>query len=78
MAGQPVTLPFHAEFQFLEETYGLFPADGVEFPLPSSSILSPPPGKVGVYLKTLDAGSRLPLPTFKRRSYRRLDVACKC
>lgn len=39
--------------------------DGVEFPFPGSSILSPPPGKVGFYLKTLDVGLHLPLTNFQ-------------
>lgn len=38
--------------------------DGVDFPLPGSSITSPPPGKVGVYLKSLDVGLFLPLTDF--------------
>lgn len=38
--------------------------DGVEFLLPGSSIMSPP-GKVEVYLKTLNIGLRLPLTDFQ-------------
>lgn len=64
MVGQPRTIHSDAEFRFLEETYGLSQADGFEFPLPGSSILSPPPGKMGVYLRTLDASLRLPLTDF--------------
>lgn len=49
----------------MEEIYSLSSADGVEFPSLGSSIMSPPPGKVGVYLKTLDTGLRLPLADFQ-------------
>ncbi|CAI9285721.1 unnamed protein product [Lactuca saligna] len=65
MAGESSTLPSESDFRFLEETYGLSPTDGVEFPFPGLSILSPPPGKVGVYLMTLNAGLRLPLIDFQ-------------
>ncbi|CAI9280923.1 unnamed protein product [Lactuca saligna] len=59
------TLPTEVKYKFLAETYGLSSADGVEFPSPGSSIMSPLPGKVGVYLKTLDAGLHLPLTDFQ-------------
>ncbi|CAI9279681.1 unnamed protein product [Lactuca saligna] len=59
------TLPTEAEYKFLAETYGLSSADGVDFPSPGSSIMSPPPGKVRVYLKTLNARLRLPLTDFQ-------------
>lgn len=62
MAGQLGTLPSEADFKFPGDTYGLSLVDGVEFLLPGSSIMSPPPGKMGVYyLETLDAGLCLPL-----------------
>lgn len=64
MAAQSGSTPFEVEFKLLGDAYGLSPADGVEFPSPKLMILSPPPGKVGIYLKTLDAGLRLPLSDF--------------
>ena len=56
---------FEADFKLLGDAYGLSLADGVEFPSLKSMILSPPPCKVGIYLKTLDAGLRLPLSDFQ-------------
>lgn len=53
----------------LVDTYGLSPTDGVEFLAQKSMILSPPPGKVGVYLKTLDSGLRLPLTDFQHEIF---------
>lgn len=64
MAGQSGTLPSEVDFKFLGETCVLSPAGGVEFPLPGSSILSPLPSKVGVYLKTLETTLRLSLTNF--------------
>ncbi|CAI9280141.1 unnamed protein product [Lactuca saligna] len=65
MANSSGTLPTEAEYKFLGEMYGLSPADGVEFPSPGSSIMSPPPGKVGVYFKTLFVGLFLNLTDFQ-------------
>ncbi|CAI9297787.1 unnamed protein product [Lactuca saligna] len=52
-------------YKYLVETYRLSSADGVEFPSPGSSITSPPPGKVGIYLKSLNVRLRLPLTDFQ-------------
>lgn len=71
MADSSINIPSNAEYWYLEETYGLSSADGVEFPLPGSSITSPAPGKVGVYLKFLDAGVRLPLTDFQEEVLRK-------
>lgn len=65
MDAQSGSTPSEADFKLLGDAYGLSPADGVEFPSPKLMILSPPPGKVGIYLKTLDAGLRLPLSDFQ-------------
>ena len=64
MDAQSGSTPSEADFKLLGDAYGLSPKDGVEFPSPESMILSPPPGKVGIYLKTLDAGLRLPFSDF--------------
>ncbi|CAI9284583.1 unnamed protein product [Lactuca saligna] len=60
-----------SEYSYLETTYGLTSLDSVEFPSPGSSILSPLPGKVGIYQKTLDAGLRLPLTDFLEDVFQR-------
>ncbi|CAI9286568.1 unnamed protein product [Lactuca saligna] len=65
MTSPPGIVPSATEYQHLESTYGLSSLDGVEFPSPGSSIMSPPLGKVGIYQKTLDAGLRLPLTKFQ-------------
>ena len=65
MATQSGTIPSEAELKLLSDAYGLSLDDGVEFPLPDSMILSPPPGNVGVYLKTLNAGLHLFLTDFQ-------------
>ncbi|CAI9281232.1 unnamed protein product [Lactuca saligna] len=46
MASPSGIVPSASEYSYLETTYGLTSLDGVEFPSPGSSILSPPPGKV--------------------------------
>ncbi|CAI9298764.1 unnamed protein product [Lactuca saligna] len=68
------SIPSSSEFVTLQEAYGLTPADGVEFPVSGSLITRPPPGKVGVYLKTFDAGLRLPLTDFREEILHR----CGC
>ena len=65
MASPPGIVPSAYEYSFLETTYGLTSLDGVEFPSPGSFIL-PPPRKVEIYQKTLDAGLRLPLTDFQK------------
>lgn len=65
MDAQSGFAPSEADFKLLEDAYALSPVEGVEFPSPESMILSPPPGKVGIYLKILHAGSRLPLSDFQ-------------
>lgn len=55
MASAQTLTPSSSEFDTLQEAYGLTPADGVEFPAPSSLITRPSAGKVGIYLKTIDA-----------------------
>ncbi|CAI9296339.1 unnamed protein product [Lactuca saligna] len=55
MADLPGIVPSTTEYRRLEATYGLSSLEGVEFPAPGSSISSLPPGKIGVFLKTLDA-----------------------
>ncbi|CAI9285973.1 unnamed protein product [Lactuca saligna] len=60
MATQSSTIFSEADFKLVGDAYGLSPNEGVEFPSPDLLMLSPPPGKVGVYLKTLDAGMCLP------------------
>ena len=65
MENLPGVIPSAAEYCQLEITYGLSSLEGVEFPSPGSSISSPPPGKIGVYLKTLDTGIRFPLTDFQ-------------
>ena len=65
MANLPGIIPSAAEYRQLEATYGLSSLEGVEFPSPGSSISSPTPGKIGVFLKTLDAGIRFPLTDFQ-------------
>ncbi|CAI9301722.1 unnamed protein product [Lactuca saligna] len=65
MGTENSTIPSEAEFKLLSDAYSLSPPDGVEFQLPDLMILSPPPGKVGVYLKTLDNGLCLPLTNFQ-------------
>ncbi|CAI9274521.1 unnamed protein product [Lactuca saligna] len=59
MAAQSGDIPSEADFKLLGDAYGLSSIDGVEFPSPKSMILSPPLGKVGIYLKTLENGLRL-------------------
>lgn len=59
MIGQPSATPSKADLKLIGDDLSL--ADGVEFPSPDSMILSPPPGKVGVYLKTFDTRFHLPL-----------------
>ncbi|CAI9268695.1 unnamed protein product [Lactuca saligna] len=61
MASTQSLIPSSYEFDTLQEAFGLTPANGVEFPVSSSLITRPTPGKVGVYLKTFDAGLRLSL-----------------
>ncbi|CAI9297856.1 unnamed protein product [Lactuca saligna] len=65
MVNLPVVIPSPVEYRQLEMTYGLSSLEGVEFPSPGSSISSPPPDKIGVYLKTLDAGICFPLTDFQ-------------
>ncbi|CAI9276404.1 unnamed protein product [Lactuca saligna] len=65
MANLPGIVPSAAEYRQLETTYGLSSLEGVEFPSLSSSISSPPPDKIGVFLKTLDVGIRFPLTDFQ-------------
>ena len=65
MASAQSLIPSSYEFDTLQEAYDLTPADGVEFPVSASLITRPPPGKVGVYLKTFDVGLRLPLTDFQ-------------
>lgn len=65
MATQSGTIPSEVEFKLLSDAYFLSPTDGVEFLMPDSMILSPPPRKVGVYLKTLDASLCLHLTGFQ-------------
>ncbi|CAI9294247.1 unnamed protein product [Lactuca saligna] len=65
MANLPGFIPSAAEYRQLEITYDLSSLVGVEFPSPGSSISSPPPGKIGVYLKTLDTSVRFPLTDFQ-------------
>ncbi|CAI9298460.1 unnamed protein product [Lactuca saligna] len=65
MANLPGIIPSAAEYRQLETTYGLSSLEGVEFPSPGSSISSPPPGKIGVSLKTLDVDIRFPLTDFQ-------------
>ncbi|CAI9263223.1 unnamed protein product [Lactuca saligna] len=65
MENLPSILPSAAEYQQLETTYGISPLGGMEFPSHGSFISSPPPGKIGIYQKTLDAGVRLPLTDFQ-------------
>ncbi|CAI9271367.1 unnamed protein product [Lactuca saligna] len=65
MANLPGIVPSSAEYQKLEVMYGLSSLEGVEFPSTGSSISSPPPGKIGVFQKTLDAGIQLPLTDFQ-------------
>ena len=64
MANLPGIVPSAVEYQQLEATYGLSPLEGVEFPSAGSSISSPP-GNIGVFLETLDAGIRFPLTDFQ-------------
>ncbi|CAI9281731.1 unnamed protein product [Lactuca saligna] len=70
MANLPGIVPSTAEYRQLETTYGLSSLEGVEFPSPGSRISSPPPGKIGVFLKTLDAGIRFPLTEFQEEGKR--------
>lgn len=70
MASPLSLIPSSVEFVTLQEAYDLNPADGVEFPASGSLITQPPPGKVGVYLKTFDAGLRLPLIDFQEEILR--------
>ncbi|CAI9295745.1 unnamed protein product [Lactuca saligna] len=67
MANLPRIIPSSAEYRKLEVMYGLSSLEGVEFPSAGSSISSPlpPSGKIGVFLKTLNAGIRLPLTDFQ-------------
>ncbi|CAI9279804.1 unnamed protein product [Lactuca saligna] len=53
-----------AEFKLLSDANGFSPIDGVEFPSTDSTILSPPSGKVGIYLKTINNCLCLPLSDF--------------
>ncbi|CAI9298690.1 unnamed protein product [Lactuca saligna] len=64
-------IPSSSEFATLQVAYGLTPADGVEFPATEFVITSPPPGKVGVYVKTFDTGLQLPLTDFQEEMLRR-------
>ncbi|CAI9270587.1 unnamed protein product [Lactuca saligna] len=64
MANLPGIIPSSAEYRKLEVMYGLSFLEGVEFPSAGSSISSPP-GKIVVFLKTLDVGIRLPLTDFQ-------------
>lgn len=64
MPNESGTIPFESEFKLLVNAYDLSSTDGVEFLLPDAMILSPAPGKVGVYLKILDVVMRLPLTDF--------------
>lgn len=75
MAAQFVATLSEADFKLLKDAYGLSLADGVEFPSPDSMILSPPPDKVGVYLKTLDASLRLPLSDFQEEVLQKIGCS---
>ncbi|CAI9292753.1 unnamed protein product [Lactuca saligna] len=61
MTSPPGIVPSATEYQHLESTYGLSSLDGVEFPSSGSSIMSPPPRKLGIYQKVI----RLPLTDFQ-------------
>lgn len=65
MASSMSLVPNSSEFATLQEAYGLTLAGGVEFPAAGAVITSPPPGKVGVYLKTFDTSLHLPLTDFQ-------------
>lgn len=65
MENQPGIVPSPIEFELLRDTYGFFPADGVELPISDSMIISPPTEKVGIYLKTFNDELRLPLTEFQ-------------
>lgn len=62
MAAQPGVTPTDAKFKLLSNAYGFSSTDGVDFPATDSMILSPPTGKVGIYLKTFDAGLHCNIP----------------
>ncbi|CAI9303850.1 unnamed protein product [Lactuca saligna] len=64
-AAQPCVTPSDVEFKLLNDAYGFSSTDDVEVPTADSMILSPPVDKVGIYLKTFDAGLRLPLTDFQ-------------
>ncbi|CAI9287024.1 unnamed protein product [Lactuca saligna] len=64
-------LPSATEYHQLEITSGLTSLEGVEFPSPGSSISSPTSGKIGVYLKTLDAGIRFHLTDFQEEVFQK-------
>ena len=63
-------VPSSSNFSTLQEAYGLTPVDGVEFPIAGAMITSSTPGKVGVYLKTIDAGLHLPFTNFQEELLR--------
>ncbi|CAI9268435.1 unnamed protein product [Lactuca saligna] len=65
MADSSGNLPSSVEYQYLEQTYDLSSMDGVKFLPHGSSITSPRPGKMGVYLKSFDARLHLPLTDFQ-------------
>ncbi|CAI9259936.1 unnamed protein product [Lactuca saligna] len=71
MKNLPGILPSATEYRLLEITYGLTSLEGVEFPSRGSSISSPPSGKIGVYMKTLDAGIRFPLTDFQEKVFQK-------
>ncbi|CAI9283409.1 unnamed protein product [Lactuca saligna] len=73
----PGILPSAAEYRRLEATYSLSSLEGVEFPAPGSSISSPPPDKIGVLLKTLDAGICFPLTDFQEEVYQKDGCSLK-
>ncbi|CAI9283781.1 unnamed protein product [Lactuca saligna] len=65
LASQSSVISTEANFKLLGDAYSLSSADEVDFPLLGSMIYYLPPGKVGIYLKTLDVGLCLPLSDFQ-------------
>ncbi|CAH1432849.1 unnamed protein product [Lactuca virosa] len=53
-----------ASLERVASQYGLCPLDGVFLPRPTQHMKDPPPDKVGIYVKTMEAGLRFPISKF--------------
>lgn len=67
-------IPTFEYVEILREKYSFLLEDEILIPLDEASFLEPPPGKVGVYVRTFDAGYRLPITYFLNEVLRKNGI----